>query len=103
MKEGAVVLEKVEERTVARTEVGPVIVSTIFLALDHNHYGRGAPVLFETMIFFNEGPGKRPDEWADHQERYTTWELAEAGHARAIAWVKETIGFVDIKIPKKET
>ena len=29
-------------------------VSTIFLGLDHNYSGKGAPILFETMVFFPE-------------------------------------------------
>ncbi|KKL94572.1 hypothetical protein LCGC14_1863300, partial [marine sediment metagenome] len=48
-----------------------VEVSTVFLGLDHS-FGRGAPILFETMIF-----GGKQDQY---QERYYTWEEAEVGH-----------------------
>jgi hypothetical protein len=50
-------------------------VSTVFLGLDHA-FGSGPPVLFETMIFGGPHDG--------YQARYTTWDEAEAGHARAV-------------------
>lgn len=49
-----------------------VTVSTVFLGLDHNHWGKGAPVLFETLVFGGEHDGR--------MERYTTWDEAERGH-----------------------
>jgi hypothetical protein len=57
-------------------------VSTVFLGLDHRFFGDGPPILFETMIF-----GGRHDSY---QERYATKAEAEAGHARALALVRET-------------
>lgn len=39
------------ERHVAQTRIGNVWVSTVFLGLDHNFFGEGPPILFETMIF----------------------------------------------------
>ena len=67
-------------RTVASDFIGDVRVSTVFLGLDHS-WGNGPPLIFETMIF--GGPHDQ------YQERYTTWEQAEAGHAKALAIVKE--------------
>ena len=61
---------------VAETLVGPLLVSTIFLVLDHN-FGRGEPLIFETMIF-----GDLEDSY---QRRYCTWDEAEAGHNFAVA------------------
>lgn len=55
--------------------LGMVRVSTVFLGIDHN-WGRGPPVLWETMIF-----GGPHDEF---QERYSSHESAVAGHARAV-------------------
>jgi hypothetical protein len=52
-----------------------IVVSTTFLGLDHNWRRSGPPLLFETMIF--NGP------LHDHQQRYATWEEAEAGHRQA--------------------
>lgn len=65
------------DRKVARTVLpNDVEVSTVFLGLDHNFSG-GVPILFETMIFGGEHDG--------YQERYATWEEAEAGHKQAVA------------------
>lgn len=50
-------------------------VSTVFLGLDHN-YGRGDPLIFETMIFGG------PLDNATY--RYSTWVQAEAGHAELV-------------------
>jgi hypothetical protein len=59
-----------------------VEVSTVFLGLDHA-WGKGPPMLFETMIF-----GGEHDQY---QERCSTWEQAEEMHRRAcaLAWPKE--------------
>lgn len=66
----------VTERRVARTEVAPgVVVSTVFLGIDHS-FGHGLPLVFETMIF---GGKHDEDQW-----RYSAWEEAEAGHQRAV-------------------
>lgn len=63
-------------KRVALIEKDGIRVSTVFLGIDHG-FGEGyAPVLFETMIF-----GGKEDEY---QERYCTWEEAEAGHAKAV-------------------
>ena len=55
-----------EKRRVARSEFGPVSVSTVFL---------GPPLLFETMIFGGKSDG--------YMDRYGTWQEAEAGHEAA--------------------
>lgn len=67
------------DRRVAHTSVGAISVSTVFLGLDHNFLGRGDPLLFETMVF--GGPLNL------EQERYSTWEDAERGHAAMVARV----------------
>ncbi len=67
---------------VAKTDLpGDVHVSTVFLGLDHNHTGKGPPLLFETMVF--GGP------LHDEQWRYCTWEEAEAGHKAAVKLATE--------------
>lgn len=58
-------------------------ISTIFLGLNHNHGGLGSPILFETMVFSDNG------DYNDYQERYCTWEEAETGHKRILEAVKE--------------
>jgi hypothetical protein len=61
-------------RHVAQTKQGDVRVSTVFLGLNHQ-WGDGPPLVFETMIF-----GGEHDQY---QERYSTWDEAEAGHRKA--------------------
>lgn len=67
-------------RTVGRTDIGEVFVSTVFLGVDHN-FGGGPPLWFETMVFHGE--------WDQATFRYTTWEQAEAGHARVVEAIRE--------------
>jgi hypothetical protein len=62
-------------RVVANTKVGDVTVSTVFLGLNHQ-FGRGVPLLFETMIF-----GGPQDNYC---MRWPTWAEAEAGHAATV-------------------
>lgn len=47
-------------------------ISTVFLGIDHS-FQSGPPVLFETMVFGDDG--EDVDTW-----RYHTWTEAEAGH-----------------------
>lgn len=69
-----------DARRVAADELpGGVRVSTIFLGLNHN-WGDGPPLLWETMIF-----GGDNDQW---QYRYSSYEDAVAGHARAVRIAK---------------
>lgn len=67
------------ERHVAKDSVNEVEISTVFLGLDHG-FGESQPVLFETMVF-----GGDLDQ---EQERYHTWDEAEAGHKEMVARVK---------------
>ena len=78
VKEWAEIWDTRAFRRVAQEVRGGVCVSTVFLGLDHQ-VGDGPPLLFETVVF----GGKHPDS----QERYSTWEEAEAGHARWVAKV----------------
>ena len=72
MEEFAKIFEA--DRIVAQDKQLDVMVSTVFLGLDHN-YGDGPPLIFETMIF-----GGPLDQW---QDRYSTEEEAKLGHERA--------------------
>jgi hypothetical protein len=67
-------------RGVGHTEFDGGYVSTVFLGLDHRFGTAGDPLLFETMIFGGPHDG--------YQERYCTWDEAEAGHAKAVALVR---------------
>jgi hypothetical protein len=59
-----------------------VTVSTVFLGMDHNIIGP-TPLWFETMTF---GHSDNSDQI---QERYETWDEAEAGHARIVKRLRE--------------
>lgn len=72
---------------VARTPVLGVVVSTVFLGIDHNFRRTGPPVLWETMICREALEGERSGSWWDYQERYTSRAQAIAGHTRAIDYV----------------
>jgi hypothetical protein len=62
-------------RSLKKTEIGDILISTVFLGLDHQH-GDGPPLLWETMIF-----GGKHDQY---QERYSSREEALEGHIRAV-------------------
>lgn len=66
-------------------------VSTVFLGLDHRHFGGGPPLVFETMAFQHEGRtmsffGGPPEPVPETlcQERYSSWDDAEVGHKAAV-------------------
>jgi hypothetical protein len=66
---------------VAETTIGEAYISTVFIAIDHNFFHAGPPILFETMIF-----GGEHDEY---QARCSTWEEAEKMHADTVAMVQK--------------
>lgn len=69
--------EKQENRRVALTVLPwGTKISTVFLALDHNWSERGAPILWETMIFGGA--------CHDFQRRYPTYRQAMIGHNVAV-------------------
>lgn len=68
-----------EAKRVARTTVGEVNVSTVWLGLDHS-FGGGPPLIFETMIF---GGRHSEEQW-----RYSTEEEALTGHRAAVDLVR---------------
>lgn len=59
------------------------LVSTVWLGNDHNYDEDGAPLIFETMVFYPSGQG------GDGSDldclRWSTEEEARAGHARMMA------------------
>jgi len=67
-----------DRRTVKRDEIGDILVSTVFLGLDHA-WDSNVPVLWETMIF-----GGEHDQY---QERYTSHEDALEGHKKALTLI----------------
>lgn len=72
-------------RHVAWTQItSETQVSTVFIGVDHRHWGKGPPLLFETMIF-----GGPLDEY---QRRYTSYDDAQTGHKAAVRKAREAIG-----------
>jgi hypothetical protein len=78
-----------ERRQVARTELGDVSVSTVWLGLDHRMppplSKPGPPLIFETMIF---GGG---DDLDEHCWRWPNQHAALAGHDQAVALVRDAV------------
>jgi hypothetical protein len=68
------------QRQVCDDDVDGRRVSTVFLALDHNHFADGPPLIFETMIFGGE--------YDQHQWRYSTVKQAREGHRQVVAALK---------------
>jgi hypothetical protein len=85
----AAFMENQDARRIALDTVGDVMVSTVFLGLDHNFawLGRGAnphPLVFKTMVF--NGPLDQ------EQDRYHTRLEALIGHAEMLAKVLNAAG-----------
>lgn len=82
-------METFDHRRIALDEIGSIAVSTVFLGLDHNFYGEGAPILFETLVSVNGT--------ALEIVRYRTYQEAVEGHKLAIAQAKVTLGILMIE------
>lgn len=72
------------ERHLARDTIHGVLISTVFLGIDHRYHDEenSPPVLWETMIFCEE------KSWAgrfnEYQRRYSSKAEALAGHKEAV-------------------
>lgn len=75
-------------KRVAEDQVGPYWVSTVWLGLDHG-FNRGAPVIFETMVFATSDhmQGLGPDMDC---RRYSTEDEARAGHDETVTLIRAT-------------
>jgi hypothetical protein len=69
-----------DERMVARSVVGEVLVSTVFLGFNHNFKEGGKPILWETKVFGGDLDGDG--------ERYSSKFDAEEGHERMVEHVR---------------
>lgn len=69
------------DRNVARSIIGDFLVSTIFLGTNQR-LGKGVPILFETMVFFDDKPVDK------YSRRYSTWDEAFVGHQAIMAQVE---------------
>lgn len=99
IEEADALLRDITRRQLARTQVvtplGTIEVSTVFLVLDHNHFGEGAPVLWETMVF---GGPLDARLW-----RFASREQAEQGHADAVVWVRSELDLKRVAVLADET
>jgi hypothetical protein len=75
--------------SVMRSENKPrnLIVSTVFLGLDHNYSGHGPPLLFETMVF-QDG---KSDTWGTLMRRHSTWGQAAQYHVEVLKFLAEEL------------
>ena len=94
LMEWALWLESADRR-VSLDEFDGFTVSTVFLGLDHNHFGTGDPLLFETMVFCDDPEVDEPR--GGGVRRYFTWAEAQDGHQQVVRTVKTELemGFVD--------
>lgn len=60
-----------------------ILVSTVFLGVNHRHFGEGPPILWETMVFGGLLDGE--------QRRYTSKEEALLGHQEMCMRIGETL------------
>ena len=67
------------DRTVAKTRIGKVLVSTVFLGFDHQ-WDDGPPLLFETLVFGGIFDGE--------MEQYSTLDEAKAGHKAMVERIR---------------
>lgn len=88
-----------ERRIVEQTDIanGLALVSTVFLGLDHNHFGKGLPIVFETMVF-----GLDPEDSGSMMHRYSSWDDAVAGHKATVKNVKALVAKAVVKSEIKE-
>lgn len=79
-------------RWVGSTQVGPYLVSTVWLGVDHSFGGDQAPLVFETMVFLTEGEDEQGEAgWLDRAcTRYAGEEEALQGHQEWVATVRAT-------------
>lgn len=73
------------DRIVARTVMSAeIVVSTVFIGIDHNYTRAGPPILFETLVMGGSHDGE--------MDRYATWEEAERGHEEMIRHISLYFG-----------
>ena len=68
-------------RTIDRTEVGEVLISTVFRGIDQS-IGEGPPLLFETRIYGGEFDGE--------SQRFATLGDAKRGHHELVDAVRSS-------------
>lgn len=75
------------QRRVARTEIGDLTVSTVFMGVELTGGSDDRPCLFETMV---QASSPEHGSW-QRFHRYATWDEAQAGHDSIVAFAKSRI------------
>jgi len=79
-----------DRHIVAKTVVGGVEISTVFLHIDHGlQFDGRPPLIFETMLFDDYEEGR--------ERRYRTWAEAEIGHMEAVEWLSSQQAATTVK------
>ncbi len=81
----AAFFQDIDRRRVAFSKIDSVdeiVVSTVFLASDHNFGGEGPPILFETLVDGGDTDGEI--------RRCSTWEQAEQQHKDVVKEIEFT-------------
>jgi hypothetical protein len=71
------------ERIVLQTQCGDLMISTVFLGINHRFFGGGLPVLWETMVFDRDRA-----VYYEHTRRYTSKLDALTGHREVMVEVE---------------
>lgn len=93
-------LEDRDYAVVAQHWIRGWMVSTVWLGLDHSFslIQGTPPVIFETMVFPpGDEAGEHGPRSEEYCERYRTEDAAQAGHDRALSWVREKLGPDSVK------
>jgi hypothetical protein len=88
-----------DKRIIARSYVGPCLVSTVFLGLDHGWSNR-VPILFETMVFDKPRLDKETSDL--DCRRYATRSEALIGHNKIVKQLEKLIAKTDRSMKKVE-
>lgn len=83
-------VEDPESRRIGRTQLGPYVISTVFLMIDHG-FGGEKHLFFETMIWSEKDPDAKYKFIDKYQWRYETYEEAVEGHETIVTMVREGI------------
>lgn len=102
--EWAKAFEDLDYKRVARTKIPGQrkYVSTVWLGTDYRFYGKGEPIIFETMVFSSRTSYNKP--WSfdrmsspgyhynkafdDYTRRYSTLDQAQIGHEAVVREVE---------------
>ena len=85
LKEFNIWFEKPANRFLLQTDIKDILVSTVFLGIDHAPSYARTPILWETMVF----RGKKSLD--DYTNRYTTKDDAIKGHMKACKKIKRDL------------